>query len=72
MKKPAFVVFICLNNFVIFRMYRCYQALIGEFPSDALEDLTGGLTVTYYLGNETPEHLKKTLLKSVVYLNFTK
>ena len=51
---------------MIFRMYGCYHALIGGLPSDALEDLTGGLAVTYYLGNETPKHLKRTLSKSVV------
>jgi len=47
------------------KMYGCYHALIGGLPSDALEDLTGGLAVTYYLGNETPKHLKRTLSKAL-------
>jgi len=43
----------------------CYKALDFGVCKDALEDLTGGLAVTYQLGDRTPKHLRTIISKAI-------
>lgn len=43
----------------------CYKALEGGKTGEALEDLTGGMAVTYDLGNKTPRNLGRIMSKAL-------
>lgn len=46
------------------KLYGSYGALIGGFPDEAMENLTGGIAERYFLNNPTPNNLFEILKKS--------
>uniref|UniRef100_H2ZIF1 Calpain catalytic domain-containing protein n=1 Tax=Ciona savignyi TaxID=51511 RepID=H2ZIF1_CIOSA len=47
------------------KVHGSYQAIEGGFTQDGMEDLTGGIAVTYQLGGKTPDHLYRTMTKAL-------
>nr|XP_039267661.1 calpain-A-like [Styela clava] len=46
------------------KLHGSYEAIEGGFSQDGLEDLTGGMAVSFDLGDKTPGHLFRSLVKA--------
>nr|XP_002120374.1 calpain-A-like [Ciona intestinalis] len=47
------------------KVHGSYQATEGGFTQDGMEDLTGGIAVTYDLGSKTPSNLFRIMTKAL-------
>nr|CAB3227594.1 calpain-A-like [Phallusia mammillata] len=52
------------------KLHNSYQAIEGGFTQDGMEDLTGGIVMSYDLGNKTPDNLFAVLKKAMKYDSF--